>query len=109
LVGLVVLAFSDFSSCRLHEGLRRAEERPFLAVTYYFGKFCPAWQKKFGGCDFFTRLCQGFDVAGHRSASAQRSGEAGGAAITDMGSGRSRATDFRRNIEYPEDLTELTK
>jgi hypothetical protein len=89
--------------------LRRAEEHSFVAVIYYFGKFCPTWQKKFGGCDFFTRLRQGFGVAGHRSASAQRSGETGGAAITDMGSGRSRATDFGRNIEYPEDLTELTK
>jgi len=24
-----------------------ALERSFLAVTYYFGKFCPAWQKIF--------------------------------------------------------------
>jgi len=55
------------------------------------------------------RESRGFSVAGHRSASAQRSGATGGAAITHMGSGRSRATDFGRNIEYPEDLTELTK
>jgi len=27
--------------------LRRAEEHSFVAVTYYFGKFCPAWQKIF--------------------------------------------------------------
>jgi len=56
-----------------------------------------------------ARLCQGSGVAGRGSASAQRSGATGGAAITDMGSGRWRATDFGRNIEYPEDLTELTK
>jgi hypothetical protein len=71
--------------------------------------FARRGKKSLAAAIFFTRLRQGFGVACHRSASAQRSGETGGAAITDMGSGRSRATDFGRNIEYPEDLTELTK